>query len=100
MNRASRETLSSLRGTQSQAFSSNNFKSFGGGESRDSMVVERDENEIDRDGSGSDSRKSRKIDCGGGVEEADSALPPDSGCSFILFCLTNEGRDFTLSDNP
>ncbi|PON68819.1 Octamer-binding transcription factor [Trema orientale] len=79
VNRASRDTLSSLRGNQSQAFSSSNFKSFGdggGGGSGDSMVVERDENENenenDRDGTGSDSRKSRKIDC---VEEADSALP-------------------------
>ena len=49
MNCASRETLSSLRGTQSQAFSSNNFKSCGGGggESYDLMVVEWDENKID-----------------------------------------------------
>lgn len=84
VNRASRDTLSSLRGgtttQQSQAFSSNNFKSFG--ESPDSMVVENEnenENEDDdldhdRDGSGSDSRKSRKIEC---AEEADSALPPE-----------------------
>lgn len=69
VNQASEDTLSSLRGiTQS----SNNFKSFG--ESPESAVVEGDEN--DRDGSGSDSRKSRKImEC---VEEADSALPGDN----------------------
>ncbi|KAF4346594.1 hypothetical protein F8388_005518 [Cannabis sativa] len=81
VNRASRDTLSSLRGMQSQAFSSNNFKSFG--DSPDSMVVENDENENEnendddenRDGSGSDSRKSRKIDS---VEEADLALPTDN----------------------
>lgn len=67
VNRASKNTLSALRGGNSQAFSSNNFKSFN--ESPDPMVVEGEE--TDRDGSGSDSRKSRKIDC---AEEADSAL--------------------------
>lgn len=69
VNQASEDTLSSLRGiTQSP----NNFKSLG--ESHESAVVEADEN--DRDGSGSDSRKSRKImDC---AEEADSALPVDN----------------------
>lgn len=68
VNRASKNTLSALRGVQSsQGFSSNNFKSFN--ESDDPMVIEGEE--TDRDGSGSDSRKSRRIDC---AEEADSAL--------------------------
>ncbi|KAH7542414.1 transcription factor PCL1 [Ziziphus jujuba] len=67
VNRASKNTLSTLRGGNSQAFSSNNFKSFN--ENRDPMVVEGEE--TDRDGSGSDSRKSRKIDS---AEEADSAF--------------------------
>ena len=69
VNQASEDTLSSLRGV---AQSSNNFKSLG--ESHESAVVEADEN--DRDGSGSDSRKSRKImEC---AEEADSAFPGDN----------------------
>lgn len=68
VNRASKNTISSLGGSQSQAFSStNNFKFFN--DSRDPMVIEGDE--TDRDGSGSDSRKSKKFDS---AEEADSAL--------------------------
>lgn len=68
VNWASKNTISSLSGGQSQAFSSsNNFKSFT--DSRDPMVIEGDE--TDRDGSGSDSRKSKKVDS---PEEADSAL--------------------------
>ncbi|KAI4334552.1 hypothetical protein L6164_019231 [Bauhinia variegata] len=74
VNRASQNTLSSLRGGTPQAFSSNNFNSFNHDRSRDPMVVEGDE-ETDRDGSGPDSRKLRKIDC---AEEADSALRTDN----------------------
>ncbi|XP_054814005.1 transcription factor PCL1 [Prosopis cineraria] len=70
VNRASQNTLSNLRGGGSQAFSSNNFKPLNDDGCRDPIVVEADE-EADRDGSGSDSRKLRKIDC---TEEADSAL--------------------------
>ncbi|KAK7404547.1 hypothetical protein VNO78_05499 [Psophocarpus tetragonolobus] len=71
VNRASRNTLSTLRGGGSvhQAFSSSNKhqqrvdeEDEGGG----------DEEETDREGSGSDSRKQRKIDCV--AEEADSAV--------------------------
>ncbi|XP_027347419.1 transcription factor PCL1-like [Abrus precatorius] len=63
VNRASRNTLSTLRGGGSvhQAFSSNN----------NNVYDEDDDDDTDRDGSGSDSRKQRKIDC---VEEADSAV--------------------------
>ncbi|KAJ7980823.1 transcription factor PCL1-like [Quillaja saponaria] len=66
VNRASQSTLSNLRGASSQAFSSNNFTSFNDDRNRDPI-----EDETDRDGSGSDSRKQRKIDC---AEEADSAF--------------------------
>ncbi|KAJ7947617.1 transcription factor PCL1-like [Quillaja saponaria] len=70
VNRASKSTLSNLRGGNSQAFLSNNLKSFNDDRGRDPMVVE-GEDETDRDGSGCDSRKLRKIDS---TEEADSAL--------------------------
>ncbi|KAI9081948.1 hypothetical protein K1719_036210 [Acacia pycnantha] len=70
VNRASQNTLTCLRGGGSQAFSSNNYKSLNEDGFRDPIVVEADE-EADRHGSGSDSRKLRKIDC---TEEADSAL--------------------------
>ncbi|KAL5580946.1 hypothetical protein UlMin_013388 [Ulmus minor] len=82
VNRASEDTLSALRGSF-QAFSSNNLKSFN--ESNDPVVVEDDDTDPDRDGSGSDSRKSRKIDC---VEEADSTLPTEN--------LTDEASARTL----
>nr|ANG83702.1 sterile nodes [Pisum sativum subsp. sativum]ANG83709.1 sterile nodes [Pisum sativum subsp. sativum] len=67
VNRASRNTLSILRGggTNHQTFSSNN----------EEIIEEEDEEmeeETDRDGSGSDSRKLRKIDSA--TEEADSAV--------------------------
>lgn len=71
VKRASQITLSSLRGGGSQAFSSNNFKSFNDDRNRDPIVVEGDDEEADRDVSGSDSRKLRKIDC---IEEADSGF--------------------------
>ncbi|KAF7823701.1 transcription factor PCL1-like [Senna tora] len=67
VNRASQNTISNLRSGNSQAFSSNNFNSFNDEQSPNSVVVEAD----DRDGSGSDSRKLRKINC---TEEVDSAL--------------------------
>ncbi|CAK7331468.1 unnamed protein product [Dovyalis caffra] len=76
VNRASQTTLSNLRG-QLNALSSNNFKSFNEttGQTHDPMVVELDEDDnktgaVDRDGSGSEARKLRRIDS----EEADSAL--------------------------
>ncbi|KAJ0020411.1 hypothetical protein Pint_32781 [Pistacia integerrima] len=66
VNRESQNTLSSLRGSQTHALSStnNNIKS---------STEEPDE--TDQNGSGSDSRKSRKLDC---TEEADSALRTDN----------------------
>ncbi|KAL6275795.1 hypothetical protein ACE6H2_019396 [Prunus campanulata] len=72
VNRASQKTVSTLRGAaHSQGFSSN-YKSFDENRSDDvePMVVEVDEND-GYGNAGSDSRKSRKIDC---TEEADSAL--------------------------
>ncbi|XP_044505111.1 transcription factor LUX-like isoform X1 [Mangifera indica] len=73
VNRASQSTVSSLRGSQSHALSStnNNIKSFT--ETREPTVLEPDE--TDQNGSGSDSRKSRKLDA---TEEADSALRTDN----------------------
>ncbi|KAF5727371.1 transcription factor PCL1 [Tripterygium wilfordii] len=73
VNRASQNTMSTIRGSgESHAMSSkNNFKSFAEERSRDPMVVEADDEITDRDGSGSDSRKLRKVEC---AEEADSAL--------------------------
>lgn len=75
VNRASKNTLSSLRG-QTQAFSSNNYGSLpsfkedkGREGDQDPLVVEADETDQGRDGS--DSRKIRRLDS---VEEADSAL--------------------------
>ena len=70
VNRASQNTVSSLRGGGSQAFSSKVFRSLNNDRSRDPMVVEGDEETV-RDRAGSDSRKVRKIDC---AKEADSAL--------------------------
>ncbi|KAK7262489.1 hypothetical protein RJT34_30063 [Clitoria ternatea] len=69
VNRASRNTLSTLRGggTVHQAFSSNN--------NNDDDDDGDNEDDTDRDGSGSDSRKQRKIDC---AEEADSAVRTDN----------------------
>ena len=74
VNRASRNTLSTIRGGGSvhQAFSSNNNNNHhydGDGDGGD----EEEYDDADRDGSGSDSRKQRKIDCGV-AEEADSAV--------------------------
>ncbi|CAN1150527.1 Transcription factor LUX [Linum perenne] len=72
VNRASEATLSNLCGSGS----GNNFKALDdGGETAvgDPMVVE-DPEENERDGSGSDSRKMRKLD----FEEADSALRPEN----------------------
>jgi SHAQKYF class myb-like DNA-binding protein len=81
VNRASQNTLSNLHG-HLNALSSNNFKSFNEttGQTHDPMVVELEEEEeeeeedvteaMDRDGSGSEARKLRRIDS----EEADSAL--------------------------
>lgn len=60
VNRASRETLSLLRGVGNTS------------DLEDDDEIEDAEEEIDRDGSGSDSRKQRKIDCA--TEEADSAV--------------------------
>ncbi|XP_044483295.1 transcription factor BOA-like [Mangifera indica] len=73
VNRASQNTLSSLRGSQSHALSStsNNIKSCT--ETRDPTFLEPDE--TDQNESGSDSRKSRKLDS---MEEADSALRTDN----------------------
>ncbi|KAJ9146689.1 hypothetical protein P3X46_028924 [Hevea brasiliensis] len=76
VNRASQNTVSNLRsvggGGQLNALSSNNFKSYNEDLARDPMVVELEpeDNNMDRDGSVSESRKLRKIDS----EEADSAL--------------------------
>lgn len=69
VNRASQSTFSTIRG-QSHSFSSNNFKSFNEERNREPAVVEPEETG-DRDGSGSESRKVRKVDC---AEEADSAM--------------------------
>ncbi|TKY67374.1 Transcription factor LUX [Spatholobus suberectus] len=71
VNRASRSTLSTLRGgggSVHQAFSSSNNHHH---PSDDGEEEEEEEDDTDRDGSGSDSRKQRKIDC---AEEADSAV--------------------------
>ncbi|KAM2056857.1 hypothetical protein FF2_029107 [Malus domestica] len=73
VNRASHKTVSTLRGgAHSQGFSSSNYKSFD--ENRSDDVVEPMVVEVDESGEryGSDSRKSRKVDCS--TEEADSAL--------------------------
>lgn len=88
VNRASRTTLSGIRGQYSKGFSSSdNFKSFnesrGGGGGGDPMVIEEAEETTDRDGdgdgdgSGTDPRKSRRIDCS--ELEADSALRAENG---------------------
>lgn len=78
VNRASQNTLSSIRGSHAHALSStdnnnsNNLKTFT--ENRDPMVIETEE--PDQNGSFTDSRsKSRKPDC---TEEADSALRTDN----------------------
>ncbi|KAM1226867.1 hypothetical protein ACFX2J_006156 [Malus domestica] len=71
VNRASQKTVSTLRGgAHSQGFSSN-YKSFDENRSDDvePMIVEVDES---GERYGSDSRKSRKVDCS--TEEADSTL--------------------------
>ncbi|RDX99421.1 Transcription factor LUX, partial [Mucuna pruriens] len=70
VNRASRNTLSTLRGGGSvhQAFSSSNNHQH---QHQHLEEEEEEEEDTDRDGSGSDSRKQRKIDC---AEEADSAV--------------------------
>ncbi|KAL1298459.1 hypothetical protein HN51_042818 [Arachis hypogaea] len=76
VNRASQDTISAIRGGASQAFSSSNFQL----DDRatvfepDATAFADEELEPDRDGSGSDSRKLRKIDSA--AEEADSAAPP------------------------
>lgn len=70
VNRASQKTFSAIRANHVQTFSSNNFKSFNETAPDDLMMVE-EVDETDRDGSGSDNRKSRKIDF---AEEDDSAL--------------------------
>ncbi|KAF5744582.1 transcription factor PCL1 [Tripterygium wilfordii] len=77
VNRASNNTVSTIRGGGvSHAMSSNNnFKSFAEERSRDPMVVEEVDEITDRDGSGSDSRKLRKVDY---AEEADSELRTDN----------------------
>ncbi|GFZ01439.1 homeodomain-like superfamily protein [Actinidia rufa] len=77
VNRASQNTLSSIRG-ESQALSSSSnfkFKSFSEDRAKDGVVVEGDEVDLDRDGS--DPRKVRRID--GGAEEVDSALRAENG---------------------
>lgn len=76
VNQASKNTISNLRGAggggQLNALSSNNFKSYNEDRTRYPMVVEpeAEENNMDLDVSGYESRKLRKIDS----EEADSAL--------------------------
>lgn len=72
VNRASQDTLSSIRGGHGHALSSsnNNIKSYT--EIRDPTVIEMDE--TDQNGSGSDARKLRKPDS---PEEADSAMRND-----------------------
>ncbi|XP_027910349.1 transcription factor PCL1-like [Vigna unguiculata] len=69
VNRASRNTLSTLRGGGSvhQAFSSSNNHHH-----HEEEEEEEEDEDTDRDGSGSDSRKHRKIECV--AEEADSAV--------------------------
>ncbi|PSS09417.1 Transcription factor LUX like [Actinidia chinensis var. chinensis] len=77
VNRASQNTLSSIRG-ESQALSSSSnfkFKSFSEDRAKDGVVVEGDEADLVRDGS--DPRKVRRID--GGAEEVDSALGAENG---------------------
>jgi SHAQKYF class myb-like DNA-binding protein len=73
VNRACQTTLSNLRG-QLNALSSNNFKSFNEttGQTHDPIVVDLDNKTgaVDRDGSGSEARKLRRVDS----EEEDSAL--------------------------
>ncbi|KAG5253752.1 transcription factor LUX [Salix suchowensis] len=82
VNRASQNTLSNLR-SQLNALSSFNFKSLNEttGQKHDTMVVELEEEEeddrteaMDGDGSGSEARKSRRIDS----EESDSALKTEN----------------------
>ncbi|KAL3579920.1 hypothetical protein D5086_017755 [Populus alba] len=73
VSRASQTTLSNLRG-QLNALSSINFKSFNEttGQTHDPIVVDLDDKTgaVDRDGSGSEARKLRRVDS----EEEDSAL--------------------------
>ncbi|KAL5169348.1 Transcription factor LUX [Glycine soja] len=79
VNRASRNTLSTLRGgggSVHQAFSSSNNNHNYDGDG-DGGVEEEEEDDDDRDGSGPDSRKQRKIDCGA-AEEADSAVQTET----------------------
>ncbi|GFZ19856.1 homeodomain-like superfamily protein [Actinidia rufa] len=77
VNRASKNTLSSIRG-ESQALSLSSkfkFKSFREARAKDGVVVEGHEADLARDGS--DRRKVRRID--GSSEEADSALRAENG---------------------
>ncbi|KDP42222.1 hypothetical protein JCGZ_02952 [Jatropha curcas] len=82
VNRASQNTLSSIRGGaaagagggQFNALSSNNFKSYNEDRARESMEAEAEENNTDPDGTGSESRKLRRLDS----EEADSALKTEN----------------------
>lgn len=79
VNRASRNTLSTLRGgggSVHQAFSSSNNNHNYDGDG-DGGVEEEEDDDDDRDGSGPDSRKQRKIDCGA-AEEADSAVQTET----------------------
>ncbi|KAH7838137.1 hypothetical protein Vadar_022493 [Vaccinium darrowii] len=61
VNRASQNTLSSIRGELSSS-NSVNFKSFNEERGKDGMVVEGEESDPDLVGDGSDSRKVRRID--------------------------------------
>ena len=80
VNRASQTTFSTLRGVNHSSAKGSLFETTDpvSDPDQDPMVVEADENEItDRDGSGSDPKRSRKDDEGSveiEVEEADSAL--------------------------
>ncbi|XP_057748823.1 transcription factor LUX-like [Arachis stenosperma] len=74
VNRASKNTLSTLR-TGVNAFSSSNLNPF---QDEGNNPAGDDEEEIDPDGSGSNSRKLRKVDC---AEEADSVPRTDSAAA-------------------
>ncbi|XP_019159788.1 PREDICTED: transcription factor PCL1-like isoform X1 [Ipomoea nil] len=74
VSRASKVTFSSLQGGQPQTMMSTNdfnFKAFDEEGNREQMVTD-DDTDLTREGS--DSRKTRRIESGGGAEEADSAL--------------------------
>ncbi|CAL5426748.1 unnamed protein product [Camellia sinensis] len=77
VNRASQNTLSTIRAQFNALSASNNFnfKSFNEDRAKEGLAMDVDEADLTRDGS--ESRKLRRIDSG--VEEADSALRSENG---------------------